>query len=161
MTRRQILRFVAAFGAPVLRALPAAAPAIGYREYARCLPDYLATLAAGAYARRNTRITQLTTPAAVRSYQAWARRTFGLLAGGLPERTPLNLRTTGELDRGQYRIEKQVYESRPGLFVTANLYLPKSGQPPFPAVLFQMGHSGNGKSYDFYQRCCQGLAQLG
>ena len=59
------------------------------------------------------------------------------------------------------RVEKIVYQSRPGLFVTANLYLPKSGTPPYPGVLFQMGHSANGKSYALYQRCCQGLVQLG
>jgi hypothetical protein len=35
------------------------------------------------------------------------------------------------------------------------------GQPPYPAVLFQMGHSLNGKAADPYQRCCQGLAKLG
>src|SRR5262249_47413542 len=32
---------------------------------------------------------------------------------------------------------------------------------PFPGVLFQMGHSNNGKAYALYQRCCQGLVQLG
>jgi hypothetical protein len=78
----------------LLRAQPA--PTIGYREYARCLPDYLSALAAEAYARRNARIAQLKTPAAVRNYQGWARRTFEQLAGGLPERTPLNLRATAE-----------------------------------------------------------------
>ena len=35
------------------------------------------------------------------------------------------------------------------------------GAPPYPAVLFQMGHSDNGKAYDMYQRCCQGLVRLG
>ncbi len=134
---------------------------IRYREYARCLPDYLAGVAADAYARRNARIAALDTAAAIREYQAWARRTFQQLAGTLPERTPLHLRTTGSLDRHQYSVDKIVYESRPGLFVTANLYLPKSGTPPYPGVLFQMGHSANGKSYALYQRCCQGLVQLG
>jgi cephalosporin-C deacetylase-like acetyl esterase len=138
-----------------------AQPAIRYREYARCLPDYLADLAADAYARRNARIARLKTPAAIRDYQAWARRTFQQLAGAMPEKTPLNLRTVGALERGAYRVEKIVYESRPGLVVTANLYLPKTGTPPYPGVLFQMGHSNSGKSYALYQRCCQGLVQLG
>ena len=135
--------------------------AIRYREYARCLPDYLAALAADAAARRDARIARLNTSAAIHDYQAWARRTFRQLAGALPERTPLNLRTTGTLERAGYRVEKIVYESRPGFFVTANLYFPKTGSPPYPGVLFQMGHSNNGKSYALYQRCCQGLVQLG
>jgi cephalosporin-C deacetylase-like acetyl esterase len=144
-----------------LPAQPQDAPPIGYREYARCLPDYLADLAADAYVRRNARIALLKTPPAIGDYQAWARRTFRQLAGVMPEKTALNPRTTGALDRTGYRIEKLVYESRPGLFVTANLYLPKTGTPPYPGVLFQMGHSNSGKSYAVYQRCCQGLVQLG
>ncbi len=36
-----------------------------------------------------------------------------------------------------------------------------TGHPPYPGVLFQMGHTSNGKAGDTYQRCCQGLARLG
>jgi len=131
------------------------------RRYSACLPDYLRALAADAYARRKARIAALGSPAAIRQYQTWARETFLGLIGGLPERTPLNTRTVGAFDRAHYRVEKLVYESRPGFFVTANLYIPKDAAPPFPGVLFQMGHSNNGKGMDSYQRCCQGLAQLG
>lgn len=148
MTRRHLL---ALFGASALRG------EVRYREYARCVPDYLTVLVSDAYKRRNERMAS--TP--VREYQAWARRTFLQVAGPMPERTPLNLRTTGTLDRPAYRIEKVVYESRPGLVVTANLYVPKSGAAPYPGVLFQMGHATDGKASGLYQRCCQGLAQLG
>src|SRR3954469_2354097 len=153
MTRRQL------FGTPFL--LPALRAQIRYREYARCLPDYITALATDAYNRRNARLARLTTPAAIREYQVWARRTFLQLAGDLPERTPLNVRTVGGFDRPAWRVEKLVYESRPGLFVTANLYIPKSGAAPYPGVLFHQGHSLDGKSSALYQRCCQGLAQLG
>src|ERR1041384_1215225 len=154
MTRRQILATPFAC-ASALRAQ------IRYRPYARCLPDHLTALAADAYARRNARVAQLKTSAAIRDYQAWARRTLLQLSGELPERTPLNLRTTGSFDRPRYKLEKVVYESRPGLFVTANLYIPKTGSAPWPGVLFHMGHATDGKSSALYQRCCQGLAQLG
>jgi dienelactone hydrolase len=148
MTRRDLLALLAA---PALRA------DVRYRDYARCLPDYLTALAADAYRRRNERIAA--TP--VRAYQAWARRTFLQLAGPMPARTPLNLRNAGGFERPAWRVEKLVYESRPGLFVTANLYVPKTGAAPYPGVLFQMGHSRDGKASGLYQRCCQGLAQLG
>ena len=161
VTRRRLLRLAGALPALQLRAQERAVAAIAYREYARCLPDYLSALAASAYERRNARLADLNSAAAVRGYQEWARRTFGQLAGALPERTPLHLRTTGVFERDRYRVEKLVYESRPGLFVTANLYLPKAGTPPYPGVLFQMGHSNNGKGWVLYQRCCQGLVQLG
>ena len=153
LTRRRMI--AATLAAPALKAQ------IAYREYARCLPDYLSSLAAAAYVRRNQRVAALRTPAEIRSYQTWARATFTRLAGTLPERSPLNVRTVGAFERERYRVEKLVYESRPGLFVTANLYLPKTGTAPYPGVLFQMGHSAPGKAYPLYQRCCQGLVQLG
>ena len=153
LTRRRVL--AATLAAPALRGQ------IGYRDYARCLPDYLSSLAAAAYARRNQRLAAVRTPADVRSYQGWARSTFTRLVGTLPDRSPLNIRTVGALERDRYRVEKLVYESRPGLFVTANLYLPVTGAAPYPGVLFQMGHSAPGKAYPLYQRCCQGLVQLG
>jgi dienelactone hydrolase len=83
------------------------------------------------------------------------------LVGGIPERTPLNARVLGAFERPGYRVEKILYESRPGLHIPANLYLPAAGDPPFPGVLFQMGHSLNGKAASVYQKCCQGLAQTG
>lgn len=131
------------------------------RDYAGCLPDYLSSLASEARARRNQRLAAVQTPEDIRSYQAWARSTFTRLAGALPERSPLNIRTVGAFDRQGYRVEKLVYESRPGLFIPANLYLPRTGAAPYPGVLFQMGHSAPGKAYPLYQRCCQGLVQLG
>lgn len=139
----------------------AAFPGVAYRDYSRCLPDYLRDLAGRAYQVRNREILKLTTPAAIRERQRWARETFWKLIGGMPERTALNARTVGSFERPGYRVEKVLYESRPGLHVSANLYIPAGAQPPFPGVLFQMGHSGNGKAAETYQRCCQGLVKLG
>jgi dienelactone hydrolase len=161
VTRRDIFR-AAAF-APLLRPLFAQTnyPGVAYREYARCLPDYLRGLAARAYELRNREIAKLTTPEAVRRRQAWARETFWKLVGGMPERTPLNLRTMGGYERQGYRVEKLVYESQPRFHIPANLYIPTGAKPPFPGVLFQMGHSLNGKAAEPYQKCCQALARLG
>lgn len=142
-------------------ALLARGETIRYREYSRCLPDYLTELARDAYERRNRAIARLKDPPAIREYQRWARETFWRLTGGEPERTPLQTQTTGTFERGGYRVEKILYQSQPGLHVPANLYIPTRGTPPFPGVLFQMGHSLNGKAAEPYQKCCQGLARLG
>ena len=136
-------------------------PGVSYRDYFRCLPDVLDQAATRAYRARNQQIAALTTPAAVRRRQQWTRETFWKLVGGTPERTPLHVRTIGGFEREHYRVEKLLYESQPNLHVPANLYIPKSRQPPFPGVLFQMGHGPNGKASATYQRCCQGLVQLG
>lgn len=134
---------------------------IPYPDYSRCLPDYLRRLAKEAYERRNAAIAKLTSAESIRARQQWVRETFWKLTGGEPDRTPLNIRTTGEFERRAYRVEKLIYESRPGLHITANLYIPKQGARPYPGVLFQMGHAENGKASPFYQYCCQGLASLG
>jgi dienelactone hydrolase len=60
----------------------------------------------------------------------------------LPERSPLRAEITGTLDRPDYRIEKIVFQSLPGLYVTGNFYLPKkAAAAPLPAVLYVCGHS--------------------
>ena len=148
MTRRDML------------ALALAPQQMHYRAYSRALPDYLTRLAKAAYVRRQQALDGLTTPAAVRARQVWVRETFWKLTGGEPARTPLNLRAVGEFRRDGYRVEKIIYESQPGLVITANLYIP-DGSGRFPGVLFQMGHSLNGKAAEPYQKCCQGLARLG
>ncbi len=158
-TRREVLA-LAACGA-VLRTVRGQTPVKIYRDYSKCLPDHLRDLAERAYRMRNAELAKLSTGAAVRARQEWVTETFWKIVGGKPERTPLNARTVGSFDRPGYRVEKVVYESQPGFHVAGNLYIPASGNPPFPGVLFQMGHTANGKGGDLYQRCCQGLARLG
>jgi dienelactone hydrolase len=58
-------------------------------------------------------------------------------------------------------VEKILYESRPDFHIPANLYIPAAGRPPYPGVLFQMGHAVDGKAGELYQLCCQGLVRLG
>jgi dienelactone hydrolase len=161
-TRREFLALTAA-GALLRQSAVAqtADPKGLYRDYARCLPDFLSDLSEAAYKLRNTEIARLITPAAIKARQQWVRETFWELVGGMPERTPLNPRSVGSFDRAGYRLEKVVYESQPGFHVAANLYTPTADRPPYPGVLFQMGHSTNGKASGAYQQCCQALARLG
>lgn len=162
LTRRQLLAAPWAVGA--LAGSPALAQEpriISYRPYARCLPDHLRALAQEAYGRRNAAVAALTTSDAISRRQQWVRDTLWKLIGGQPERTPLHARVLSSFERPGYRVEKVVYESQAGLVIPANLYIPTGVQPPYPGVLFQPGHSLNGKSYPAYQKCCQGLARLG
>jgi dienelactone hydrolase/pimeloyl-ACP methyl ester carboxylesterase len=81
--------------------------------------------------------------------------------GPEPDRTPLNPRITGVLDRDGYRVEKLIFESRPGFLVTANLYVPTDVDHPMPGVIGTCGHSRNGKAEAAYQSFSQGLARMG
>ncbi len=81
--------------------------------------------------------------------------------GPFPEKTPLNPRVTGAVERDAYRIEKVIFESRPGFLVTSNLYVPKGRKFPLPGVVGTCGHSENGKAIEAYQSFAQGLARMG
>lgn len=81
--------------------------------------------------------------------------------GPFPERTPLNVRITGGLDREDYVIEKITFESRPNFPVSANLYLPKNFPSPRPAILNVTGHNDDGKAAEKTQRICIAQAKKG
>jgi hypothetical protein len=59
----------------------------------------------------------------------------------LPPRTDLHATVTGKVETDRFTVEKLHFQSMPGLYVTANLYLPKSERAPAPAVLYVCGHS--------------------
>jgi len=68
----------------------------------------------------------------------------------LPEKTPLKATTTGTGEQEQFTVENLHFQSLPGLYVTANLYIPKGLTKPVPAVLYVCGHGGvkkDGVSY--------------
>lgn len=71
----------------------------------------------------------------------YRRQLFEMLGlDPLPERTPLNPVVTGSLDREEFTVEKLQFQSRPGLYVTGNLYLPKNLDKPAPTILYVCGH---------------------
>ena len=54
---------------------------------------------------------------------AW--RTWWLDAlGGMPARTPLNARVVGSAEFDGFRLENIIFESQPGVYVTAHLAIP-------------------------------------
>src|SRR5271155_190506 len=89
----------------------------------------------------------------------WVRQTFLSILGGLPDYNgPLNPRITGRIEADGHTIEKIIFESLPGFYVTANLYRPS--QPGrYPGVLLQAGHTQEGKPEG--QRLAANLALKG
>ena len=59
----------------------------------------------------------------------------------LPEKTDLKPVVTGKLEHEQFIVENIHYQSRPGLYVTGNLYIPKGLEKPAPAILYVCGHA--------------------
>jgi hypothetical protein len=58
----------------------------------------------------------------------------------MPERTDLEATITGTVDAGEFVVEKLHFQSRPGLYVTANFYRPKHVDKPLPTILYVCGH---------------------
>ncbi len=124
------------------------------------LESFLQREAFAALDRRREAYEKIKTPEQIATWQKERRDFFVRQLGGFPERTPLNAQVTGTLHRGDYRIEKVIFESQPQHHVTALLYLPKT-KPPYPGVLVPCGHSANGKAAEAYQRVSILLAQSG
>lgn len=110
---------------------------------------------------RSRVIASLETPAQLSQYQRETRAKLQAALGNFPARTPLNPRVAGVIERGDYAIEKIIFESRPNYFVTANAYVPRRHAAPYPAVIAPVGHWGLGKGFEEYQRLGAYLARRG
>jgi hypothetical protein len=82
------------------------------------------------------------------------------MIGGLPaEKTELQPEITGKIQEDGYSIEKLIFQSLPGVYVTALIYSPDDHSQKHPAVLVPAGHATNGKIH--YQALSQRLAKRG
>jgi hypothetical protein len=81
--------------------------------------NYLTAIVDKQFAARDSLLSTL------RSAEDWQARSEAIRdsmiswTGPLPERTPLNARVTGRIERDDYVIEKILFESRPNYFVSA------------------------------------------
>lgn len=98
----------------------------------------------------------------LRRRQEAVRTGIAASLGGLPPMdTPLRARTVGSLRGDGHRLEKVIFESRPQVPVTANLYVPDGLAAPTGAVLLLCGHREPAKHHDEYQTVCLYLASVG
>lgn len=110
---------------------------------------YIDGLADKQLKAREVELAATDTSAKMEARKTKVRQSILDLIGGLPtQRTPLKARAMGGYQADGYRVEKVVYESLPGYFVTANVYVPDGGKGPYPAVLITPGHSPDGKAGD-------------
>lgn len=127
------------------------------RDMPQRLPAWLRSEAGKYLANR----PHLENAAAVKARGAEFRRQLLANIGGLPERTPFNAKTVGVIERENFRIEKIIFESQPKFYVTANLYLPKTGTGPYPAILFPLGHETGAKAHEAWQHVLGSFATKG
>jgi cephalosporin-C deacetylase-like acetyl esterase len=64
----------------------------------------------------------------------------------IPEKTPLKATKTGEIEAHGVVVEKVHFQSKPGLYVTANVYRPLAKEKKkLPAIVYVCGHSWKGR----------------
>jgi cephalosporin-C deacetylase-like acetyl esterase len=131
------------------------------RNLRQMLPNHVNGLARAALDTRRGRIASITSAAAFQARKQYVRERILVSLGSLPERTPLNVRAIGTLERPDYRIEKFIFESQPRFYVPAHLYVPKRGTPPYPAILFPLGHEIDTKARPLWQLFLGTLATRG
>ncbi len=132
------LIFVLLLGAPALRA--AETPDAGDRA----LADYFRAETARVNAQSLADVKTLRDWTDRRArYHADLLEMLGL--SPLPAKSDLQTTVAGRVEQPEFFVEKLHYQSLPGLYVTANLYVPKnlSGKK-VPAILYVCGH-GNVK----------------
>ena len=67
----------------------------------------------------------------------------------MPEKTPLQARIFGKIERDGYSVEKVYFQPLPGFYLAGNLYRPRGrGKGPFPAILNPHGHWNEGRLAD-------------
>ena len=82
------------------------------------------------------------------------------MIGGLPAvKTDMHARVTGNIQMDGFSVEKLIFQSLPGVYVTALVYVPDDHTTKHPAVLVPAGHAPNGKFH--YQSLSQRLAGRG
>ncbi len=176
LSRRQWLQRIslAALGLPLLH--PFASPTLGQQaagpsdttepltplnRFPRMVQEYFVERVRAAERAGHEARSRLKTRADAEAYVADVRRRIRRCFEPFPERTPLNPRVTGIVEREAYKIERVIFESRPRFFVTANLYVPQGRKFPLPGVVGSCGHSENGKAAEAYQSFAQGLTRMG
>ncbi len=109
--------------------------------------------------QRGEKIRAIRTVAQAQARKQLVRATLLEDLGGLPDyHGPLHARITGVIRNDSYTIEKVIYESLPGFYITADVYRPN--QPGrYPGVLLQSGHTQEGKPEN--QRLAANLAMKG
>jgi cephalosporin-C deacetylase-like acetyl esterase len=160
----------AALAAPVASGADAAPPADAFRVLepaaeGPAVTPYLRLQLERAWAfdeMRRSRLDAIRSEAELHSLEAELRRALLASIGGLPaERGRLNARIVDTIPRSGYRVEKLVFESLPGLHVTAHVYVPEGAPQRRPAVLLACGHSPIGKAHPAYQEIAARLALRG
>lgn len=132
-----------------------------YSDVENSLYHYWANEAFDLLDERKAEIQQLDSQAAWLQRQQTVRETLLNIVGPFPEKSPLNARITGTVERDEFVVEKILFESQPQFYVTGCLFLPNARQTPAPAVIYCSGHTELGFRSPTYQTVILNLVKKG
>lgn len=133
---------------------------LAWQDNQRALYNIICDEAFKHLGERASQISNLTTKADWENYQKKAKSALCVSLDKF-EKTPLNARTTATLERETFWVEKVIFESHPGFYVTGALFLPKQRQSPAPAVIYCSGHTDVGFRSETYQHILLNLVSKG
>jgi cephalosporin-C deacetylase-like acetyl esterase len=133
---------------------------ISYQNNNQALYRIISNEAFSLLAERNEQVSRLQTETDWKKYQQELKMKFGASLAKF-EKTPLNAKVTGKLERPGFTVEKIVFESHPGFYVTGSLFIPKKLKKPAPAVIYCSGHNESGFRSEVYQRVIMNLTDKG
>ena len=108
---------------------------------------YLNGIAKTQLEARSSAVAGIRSSADADRRKAEVREKILRLIGGLPEGNgPLSVREFHKSNDNGFRVERIAYESQPGFWVTADVYVPEEEAGPFPAIVLAPGHGAGGKS---------------
>jgi cephalosporin-C deacetylase-like acetyl esterase len=111
------------------------------------LIDYLDGIARTQLEARQQAVARIQTRGDAERRREMVRRKIVDLIGGLPESGgPVAVKPFGAVPGDGFRVEKLAFESLPGFWVTANVYVPTGSNGPFPAMVLTPGHEASGKT---------------
>lgn len=149
----------------------------GFYDVARQWPDDFRRRVEASVARAAERRRAIRTQDDARAYQRYVRERFWASMGGIPGQSGApgaagageasgrfeTLRDTsfevvGQVEHLGLEITRLVFDSHPGVPVSALLYRHRGNCGRRPAVLFLSGHHETAKHHPEYQRVCMDLA---
>ena len=130
------LLVIAVLSAADLQGLP---PTTNATPGDKMLTDYFRNETAALSARCLSNVNTLEDWTAKRSeYRRQLQEMLGLWP--MPERTDLKPVVTGAITNDEFTVEKISFQASPGLYCTANLFVPKNLSKPAPTILYECGH---------------------
>jgi hypothetical protein len=111
--------------------------------------------------QREAEIAGLSTKESWLERQKKVKETLLKIVGPFPQKTPLNAQITGALQKDGYRVEKILFESQPGFYVTAAMFIPDQTLEKTAAIIFASGHYADAFRTPEYQQVILNFVKKG